>query len=68
MSSKKEEIAELAVSLSFEAQDADKQITAINKRINNTEKEFKAAAKGVKGFEDTFQGLDAKNKENNKAT
>ena len=58
--SKKQEIGELAISLSFESQSFDKQISAINRSINRTEKEFKAAGKGVKNFENTYQGLDAK--------
>ena len=60
MSNKKEEVGELAISLSFESQSADKQISSLNKLINRTEKEFKSAAKGVKNFEDTYQGLDSK--------
>lgn len=66
MSNKKEEIGELAIALSFESKDADKQISALNSRINRTEKEFKNAAKGVKNFENTYQGLDAKIKKTNK--
>lgn len=60
MSNKKEEVGELAISLSFESQSADKQISSLNKLINRTEKEFKSAAKGIKNFEDTYQGLDSK--------
>ncbi len=60
MSNKKEEVGELAISLSFESQSADKQISSLNKLINRTEREFKSAAKGVKNFEDTYQGLDSK--------
>ena len=60
MSNKKEEVGELAISLNFESQSADKQISSLNKLINRTEKEFKSAAKGVKNFEDTYQGLDSK--------
>ena len=66
MSGKKEEIGELAIALSFESQDANKQISALNKSINRTEKEFKAAGKGVKNFENTYQGLDAKIKKTTK--
>ncbi|TAN66615.1 phage tail tape measure protein [Paraclostridium sordellii 8483] len=66
MSGKKEEIGELAIALSFESQDANKQISALNKFINRTEKEFKAAGKGVKNFENTYQGLDAKIKKTTK--
>lgn len=66
MSNKKEEIGELAIALSFESQSADKQIAALNKSINRTEKEFKSAAKGVENFENTYQGLDAKIKKNTK--
>lgn len=60
MSNKKEEIGELAIALSFESQSADKQIAALSRSINRTEKEFKSAAKGIKNFENTYQGLDAK--------
>ena len=38
MSNKKEEIGELAIGLSFESKSADKQIAALNKSINITEK------------------------------
>ena len=38
MSNKKEEVGELAISLSFESQSADKQISSLNKLINRTEK------------------------------
>ena len=45
MSNKKEEVGELAISLNFESQSADKQISSLNKLINRTEKEFKSAIK-----------------------
>lgn len=66
MANKKEEIGELAIALTFESKDADKQISALNKSINRTEREFKAAGKGVKDFENTYQGLDAKIKKTTK--
>ena len=66
MSNKKEEIGELAIALSFESKNADKQIASLNKSINRTEKEFKAAGKGIKNFENTYQGLGAKIKKTTK--
>ena len=56
-----DEIVErLAVELSLESENFRKKITAINSIIKNTEKEFKSAGNGVKNFENTFTGLDAK--------
>ncbi|MGL5330187.1 MAG: phage tail tape measure protein [Peptostreptococcaceae bacterium] len=55
-----EEIAKLAVSLSLEAQNFDKQMASINKSIKNAERDFKSAGKGVSDFEKSFIGLDAK--------
>lgn len=56
-----DEIVErLAVELSLESDNFKKKITAINSIIKNTEKDFKSAGNGVKGFENTFTGLDAK--------
>ena len=66
MASKKEEIGELAIALSFESKNADKQLSALTKTINRTEKEFKSASKGIKDFENTYQGLDAKIKKTSK--
>ena len=66
MANKKEEIGELAIALSFESKDADKQISALNRSINRTEKEFKSASKGIKDFENTYQGLNAKIKKTSK--
>ncbi len=55
-----EEIAKLAVSLSLEAQNFDKQMASINKSVKNAERDFKSAGKGVDNFEKSFVGLDAK--------
>ncbi|MBS6503824.1 MAG: phage tail tape measure protein [Clostridium sp.] len=60
MGSKADVIEKLAVELSLEANDFKKKITAINSIIRNSEKDFKSAGKGVKDFENTFKGLDAK--------
>ena len=57
---RREEIAELAVKLSLEAQSFSKQMTTINKEIKNLDKDFKNAGKGVTNFEKTFTGLDKK--------
>lgn len=54
------EVGKLAIELAFEATNADKQIKAIDKSIGNLEKGFKAGAKGVKDYEKTYTGLDAK--------
>ncbi len=58
--SKIEEIEKLAVSLSLEASSFQKQMTTINKMVQNAERQFKSGAKGVENYEDTFVGLDAK--------
>ncbi|WP_297995424.1 phage tail tape measure protein [uncultured Clostridium sp.] len=56
-----DEIVErLAVELSLESEDFKKKITAINSIIKNTERDFRSAGNGVKNFENTFTGLDAK--------
>ena len=60
MGNKADVIEKLAVELSLEANDFKKKITAINSIIRNSEKDFKSAGKGVKDFENTFKGLDAK--------
>ena len=57
---RREEIAELAVKLSLEAQSFSKQMTTINKGIKNLDKDFKNAGKGVENYEKTFTGLDKK--------
>lgn len=54
------DVGKLSVELAFEAGNADKQIKAIDKSIGNLEKGFKAGAKGVKDYESTYTGLDAK--------
>lgn len=60
MGSKADVIEKLAVELSLEANDFKKKISSINSIIRNSEKDFKSAGKGVKDFENTFKGLDAK--------
>ena len=56
-----DEIVErLAVELSLESEDFKKKITAINSIIKNTERDFRSAGNGVRNFENTFTGLDAK--------
>ena len=60
MGSKADVIEKLAVELSLEANDFKKKITSINSIIRNSEKDFKSAGKGVKDFENTFKGIDAK--------
>lgn len=54
------EVEELALKLAFETGSFSKQISAINKAIKNSEREFKTASKGVNGFEQTFTGLNTK--------
>ena len=55
-----DEIYNLAVSLTLESKSFDKQMTAINKVISNSEKAFKTAGKGVENYENTFVGLNNK--------
>lgn len=57
---KTNEIEKLAVSISLDSGNFNKQISNINKLIANSEKQFKSAAKGVENYEKTFEGLDAK--------
>lgn len=61
-----EEIEKLSVSLALESGSFSKQISAINKEIKNSEREFKSASKGIEGFENSFVGLDAKIKSTSK--
>lgn len=61
-----EEIEKLSVSLALESGSFSKQMSAINKEIKNTERDFKSAGKGVDGFEKSFSGLDAKIKATSK--
>lgn len=63
---KTNEIEKLAVSISLDAGNFNKQISNINKLITNSEKQFKSAAKGVENYEKTFEGLDAKIKKTTK--
>ncbi len=55
-----DEIYNLAVSLTLESKSFDKQMTAINKVISNSEKAFKTAGKGIENYENTFVGLNNK--------
>lgn len=55
-----EEIEKLSVSLALESGSFSKQISAINKEIKNTERDFKSAGKGISNFEKSFVGLDSK--------
>lgn len=55
-----EEIEKLSVALALDAGSFSKQMSAINKQIKNSERDFKSASKGVEDFENTFVGLDAK--------
>lgn len=57
---KVDEIYNLAISLTLETKKFSKQQTALNKGINGIEKAFKTAGKGVKDYENTFVGLNAK--------
>ena len=55
-----EEIASLSVSLALATDKFDKAITAVNKQIKQSEREFREAGKGVENFENSFKGLDTK--------
>lgn len=56
--SKNQEIAALSVSLALATEKFDKAITAVNKQVRITEREFKEASKGIENFENSFEGLD----------
>lgn len=50
----------MAVELSLEANSFSKQMSSIDKAIKNSEKSFKQAGQGIKNYEKTYTGLDAK--------
>ena len=60
MARKDEEVKRLAVELTLESQSFQKKMTTINGLVRDADKEFKAAGRGVEGFEKTFVGLSAK--------
>lgn len=60
MARKTEDVKRLAVELTLESQSFQKKMTTINGLVRDADKEFKAAGRGVEGFEKSFTGLSAK--------
>lgn len=60
MARKTEDVKRLAVELTLESQSFQKKMTTINGLVRDADKEFKAAGRGVDGFEKSFSGLSAK--------
>lgn len=60
MARKTEDVKRLAVELTLESQSFQKKMTTINGLVRDADKEFKAAGRGVEGFEKSFTGLSAR--------
>jgi len=55
-----DDIGALSVRLNLQTNDFNKKISAINKEIKFLERDLKSAGKGVKNFENSFTGVNAK--------